>query len=81
MAETQDDAPVTIGEEIRSLLAAGWTWDGDKLVHPGSGDIWIIYKRADTSGFGARIDQFESELKRAVLEARRREMAGESGSQ
>jgi hypothetical protein len=31
MTEAQDEAAATIGEEIEFLLAAGWTWDGDKL--------------------------------------------------
>ena len=80
MADGQADSGVTVGEEIRSLLAAGWKWNGDKLVHPGSENTWVAYKRADTSGIGARIDQFEAELKQAVREARQRERdSGSSG--
>jgi len=34
MADEQVDERVTVGEEIRCLLDAGWTWDGDKLSIP-----------------------------------------------
>jgi hypothetical protein len=34
MTDEQAKTGVTIGEEIRCLIDAGWTWDGDKLVHP-----------------------------------------------
>jgi hypothetical protein len=81
MADEHEDAAVTIGEEIRCLLAAGWAWDGDKLVHPTSKDIWTMYKRTDSHGIGPRIEQFESELKQVAREARKREPATASGGQ
>ncbi len=70
MADMQYDADVTIGEEIACLLAAGWTWDGDKLVHPRDRLVWTMYKRVDSGGLGSRIGQFEAEVKQAVREAR-----------
>jgi hypothetical protein len=39
MTDGQEDVAVTIGEEICCLLAAGWTWDGDKLVKVSSGSV------------------------------------------
>jgi hypothetical protein len=71
MADGQEDADVTIGEEIQCLLAAGWKWDGDKLVHMADNNVWISYKRADSRGISARSEQFESELREAVRKARR----------
>lgn len=65
------DTNVTVGEEIRCLLDAGWTWDGDKLVHPKYKDVWTMYKRIDSHKI--RAEQFEAELKQAVRESRRRE--------
>ena len=35
----------TILEEIRCLLDAGWTWDGDKLVHPQNRELWRKYTK------------------------------------
>jgi hypothetical protein len=81
MADEEDDAPVTVGEEIQCLLAAGWTWDGDKLVHMSHKETWIRYKRADSQGIGARIDQFESDLKQAVQAARQRSRQANSGGE
>jgi hypothetical protein len=75
MADGQEDAGVTIGEEIRCLLAAGWTWDGDKLVHPGDKDCWTMYKRIDANKI--RREQFEAELAQAVRKARQ----GQGGGQ
>ena len=50
---------VSVGEEIRCLLDAGWTWDGDKLVHPTQKGSWVLYKRTDASrDIIARSDQF-----------------------
>ena len=72
MADEQVNELVTVGEEIRCLLDAGWTWDGDKLVHPTHNGIWTMYKRIDSSGIAARSEQFESELRKAVREARQR---------
>jgi hypothetical protein len=39
MPDDQDETPVTILEEIRVLFDAGFTWDGDNLVHPRDKDI------------------------------------------
>jgi hypothetical protein len=77
MADGQEDAGVTIGEEIHCLLAAGWTWNGDKLVHPGDKDCWMMYKRVDSHKI--RLEQFEAELKQAVREARQREWQTRDG--
>jgi hypothetical protein len=65
MAYEQEDAAVTVGEEIQSLLAAGWTWNGDKLVHPG-----------DIAANKIRSEQVERELEQAVREARRKQGGG-----
>src|SRR4051812_44598931 len=46
------DAGVTIPEEIRCLVDTGWTWDGNKLVHPGDKDIWRMYTKVDSSKIG-----------------------------
>ena len=77
MTDVPYDAAVTIGEEIKCLLAKGWTWDGDKLVHPLHKDIWTMYKR--TFSHTSRVEQFDSEIKQAVEEARQRERGDESG--
>jgi hypothetical protein len=74
MAYEQEDAAVTVGEEIQSLLAAGWTWNGDKLVHPGDKDCWMMYRRIDANKI--RSEQFERELEQAVREARRKQGGG-----
>jgi adenylate cyclase len=68
-------AAVPVGEEIRCLLAAGWTWDGDKLVNLWHRDVWTVYKRVDSHKI--RVEQFDAEIRQAVQEARRREQ--ESG--
>jgi hypothetical protein len=44
MTAIDDDERITIGEEIQCLLGAGRTWDGDKLVHPGSKQTWVRYQ-------------------------------------
>ncbi len=62
------DAGVTIPEEIQCLLNAGWTWHGDKLVHPADKDIWRMYKRIDSPKVGS--ERFDAEIKQAVREAR-----------
>ena len=80
MTSIDDDERITIGDEIQCLLAGGWTWTQDKLVHPGSKETWVRYQRADTSGIGARIEQFESELKQAVRDARGRQASTGSDS-
>jgi hypothetical protein len=43
MTDERGEARFTIGEEIQCLLAAGWSWDGDKLVHPQHKDVWTRY--------------------------------------
>lgn len=68
MTDAQEDAAVTIGEEIQVLLAAGWTWDGDKLVHPKHKDAWTMYQR--TFSHPSRTGDFDREVKEAVLKAR-----------
>jgi hypothetical protein len=74
MADEQEDVAVTVGEEIQCLLAAGWTWNGDKLVHPGDADCWTMYKRIDSNKI--RREQFERELEQAVREARQKQGGG-----
>jgi hypothetical protein len=73
MADGQDDAAVTIREEIRCLLDASWTWDGDKLVHPKDKHIWRKYTRIDSPRVGKRSQQLDAEIEQAVREARQRE--------
>jgi hypothetical protein len=68
MTDAQKDEAVTIGEEIQCLLAAGWTWDGDKLVHPKHKDVWTLYKRAFSHL--SRTGDFDREIKEAVRRAR-----------
>ena len=46
------DAEVPLAEEIRCLVEAGWTWDGNRLVHPNDKDIWRMYKKVDSSKIG-----------------------------
>jgi hypothetical protein len=65
-------AVVTIPEEIRCLLDAGWTWDGDKLVHPRDKDLWRTYTRVDSPKIGSS-QRFDAEIEQAVREARWRE--------
>jgi hypothetical protein len=73
------EALVAIPEEIQCLLNAGWTWDGNKLVHPKDKDIWRMYKRIDSPKVGT--ERFNAEIKQAVLETRVRERESrESGS-
>jgi hypothetical protein len=68
---------VTIGEEIQCLLAAGWTWDGDKLVHPNSKDVLAMYKL--TFSHPNRTGDFDAELRQAVRKARQQGRPIESG--
>jgi len=58
------DARVTILEEIQCLLDAGWTWDGDKLVHPKDKDIWRMYTKVDSSKIGSQ--RFDAEIEKAL---------------
>jgi hypothetical protein len=62
---------VPIPEEIRCLLDAGWTWDGDKLVNPKNNDMWRQYKRIDSPKVSSA--RFDAEIKQASREARWRE--------
>ena len=64
---------VTIAEEIRSLLDAGWTWDGDKLVHPQYRELWRMYTKMDSPKLGDS-RRLDAEIKQAVREARWREL-------
>jgi hypothetical protein len=75
MTDGQEEARVTIGEEIQCLLTAGWTWDGDKLVCPWDEDTWTKYKRVDSHKI--RAEQFESELTQAARKARRMQGGGQ----
>ena len=71
MSRRKEDTGVTVGEEIECLVAAGWRWDGDTLIHPKDENIWITYRRVDSRGINAREEQFESELELAVRKVRR----------
>jgi hypothetical protein len=71
MTEGQEAAGRTIGEEIQCLLAAGWTWEGDTLMHPRRKNVWIMYKRVESRGLDARAEQFDAEMKEAVRTVRR----------
>jgi hypothetical protein len=73
------DGGVTIPEEIQCLLDAGWTWNGDKLVHPKDKDIWRMYQRVDSRRIGS--ERFNAEIEQAVQEARRQEQRMQSGGQ
>jgi hypothetical protein len=79
MTDGQDGAGVTIGEEIQCLLAAGWTWDGDKLVHPRDKDVWTMYKR--TFSRMSRVEHFDAEIAQAVRRARQQGRPVESSGQ
>jgi hypothetical protein len=70
MADGQQGAGMTIGEEIQCLLAAGWKWEKDMLVHPRHSNIWIMYKRVDSCELGEKRDLFEGHLLDAVRKAR-----------
>jgi hypothetical protein len=61
---------VTIEEEIRALRAAGWTWDGERLVHPRDKDVWTEYRRISSLAIAARSAQFDAEIDQAVRAAR-----------
>jgi hypothetical protein len=70
MADGQQDAGMTIGEEIPCLLAAGWRWEKDTLVHPRHRNIWIMYKRVDSCELGEKRALFEAHLQDAVRKVR-----------
>ena len=46
------DAGVTIPEEIRCLVDAGWAWDGNKLVHPEDKSFGECIRSVDSSKIG-----------------------------
>jgi hypothetical protein len=71
MAGEQENPVVSVGDEIRCLLDAGWTWDGDKLACPQDKEIWTRYKRIDSNK--VRHEQFEWEIEQAVRKARLQE--------
>jgi hypothetical protein len=79
MTNAQNDEAVTVGEEIQCLLAAGWTWDGDKLVHPTSKDVWTTCKR--TFSHASRTGDFDREVKEAVRKARQQGRLMEGNAQ
>ena len=72
------DAGATIPEEIQCLLDAGWTWDGDKLVHPKDKDVWRKYTKVNSPKIGIS-QRFDAEIEHAVRRARQRQ-AGTRGS-
>ena len=65
------DAAVTIPEEIRCLLNAGWAWDGDKLVHPQDKGIWRMYEKVDSPKIGSP-QRLDAEIEHSVRAARKR---------
>src|SRR3954462_11232281 len=65
------DAGVTIPEEIRCLLDAGWAWDGDKLVHPQDKGIWRMYKRVVSPRIVSP-QRLDAEIEQAIRAARQR---------
>jgi hypothetical protein len=69
MADEQESPSVSIGDEIRCLIDAGWTWDGDKLVCPHDKETWTRYKRIDSNK--VREHDFQRELEQAVRKAQR----------
>jgi hypothetical protein len=69
MVDGQENPGVSIEDEIRCLLDAGWTWEGDKLVCPQDKDTWTRYKRIDSNK--VREHDFQRELEQAVRKARR----------
>jgi hypothetical protein len=75
------DAGVTIPEEIQSPFDAGWTWDGDKLVHPKDKDIWRMYTKVDSPKIGKGCQRLDAEVEQAVREARQRERRMRDGGQ
>jgi hypothetical protein len=77
MSDAQDDAPVTIGDEIQVLLTRGWTWDGDKLVHPVHKDVWTQYQR--TFSHQSRVEHFNAEVAAEVRRARQQVRPADGG--
>ena len=71
MADGLENRAVSIGDEIRCLLDAGWTWEGDKLVCPQDKDTWTRYER--TGSNKVRLHDFERELEQAVRKGQRQE--------
>ena len=73
-------ASVSIAEEIQCLLDAGWTWDGNKLVHPRDNDIWRMYTKVDSPKIG-NSQRLDAEIEQAMRESRWREQRMRSGGQ
>ncbi len=73
-------AGVTIPEEIRCLLDAGWTWVGDKLVHPRDKGIWRMYIKVNSPKIGSS-QRFDADIEQAIREARWRGQRTRSGGQ
>jgi hypothetical protein len=73
MSDDQLDAAATIQEEIRTLLDAGWTWDGDRLVHPTHKDIWKEYSSTHCPKIGSGAERLDAKIKEAVRKQRQRE--------
>jgi len=74
------DAAITLDEEIRCLLDAGWRWDGDKLVHPKDSEIWRMYTKTNAPNIGRRASQLDAEIAEAVRAVRQQgEQAGSGG--
>ncbi len=71
MGDEYETESVSIGDEIRCLLDAGWTWDGDKLVHPEHKDVWTMYIR--TFSHMSRVEQFDAEIAQAVRKAQQKD--------
>jgi hypothetical protein len=73
-------AGVTILEEIRCLLDAGWTWDRDKLVHPQHRELWRMYTKMDSPKLGDS-RRLDAEIEQAVREAGWRELRKQGARQ
>jgi hypothetical protein len=71
------DAGVALNEEIQCLLDAGWTWDGNKLVHPKDKDIWRKYKKVDSPKIASQ--RFDAEIEQVLRESRQRKQRMRSG--
>ena len=69
MGDEYETESVSIGDEIRCLLDAGWTWDGDKLVCPHAKDTWTRYKRIDSNKVSEH--DLQRELEHTVRKAQR----------
>lgn len=57
------------------LLASGWTWQGDRLIHPTEPGRWVRYdpenrERTPSPEWSAAITRLEQEADRAAARAR-----------